>query len=135
MEYDEYTSCRSIAEGDYSETNRTYNEAQLGEAEKYIPAVPPGQLGHYDIHIITSTSAFPSLCGFTYKEFDRLFYSLKLMLKHCFPKCKDEQQPGTISKFCSRRMKLFLFTFRCKTAASFMKMEGLFGWGHTSVQE
>jgi hypothetical protein len=32
-------------------------------------------------------------------------------------------------------MKLFLFTFRCKTAASFMKMEGLFGWGHTSVQE
>ena len=102
---------RNLDEGLYAEANRSYNEAQQKELDDYIPAVPPGTLGHFDIHIITSKGAFPSLCGFTFDEFDRLYFSLKNMLRHCFPKSKDEVAPGEIAKFCSRRMKLFLFCF------------------------
>jgi hypothetical protein len=47
----------------------TTNDLQMQIVQQYIPLVPPGALGHYDISVITSVSAFPLLCGLTFDEF------------------------------------------------------------------
>ena len=117
----------------YSGLTDNYNEQQYKKASSYVKAIPPNCLGHSELSCITSARAFPSLCGYTFAEFDRLFHSLKAPLKYCFPRAKSTDDD--LSKFCSRRMKLFLFLFRCKLGASFMQMEGLFGWPKSSLQD
>lgn len=122
--------------GEYVQTTMRYNIEQIEFASQYIPAIPPNELGHCDIDCITSKSAFAPLCGFSFEKFDRLFYSLRQPLEYIFPRCKVAKTTiDTVSKFCTRRMKLFLFCVRCKLATLFKQMEGLFGWCDSSQQE
>jgi hypothetical protein len=118
----------------YAQTTLEYNEAHFRHAQNYIPTVPPGTLGHSDIDCITSESAFSSLCGYSFYEFDRYYHSMKNVLDHCFPRSPDGI-PTQSSITCTKRMKLFLFLFRCKVAASFQQMEGLFGWAKSAIHE
>jgi hypothetical protein len=119
----------------YENTNTAYNEERYNFASRYVAPVPPMQLGHFDISCITSESAFPSLCGYTFDEFSRLFYSLKRPLEFCFPRSPDDRVEGEgRANYCTKRMKLFMFLYRCKVGASFRQMEGLFGWTKSALQ-
>jgi DDE superfamily endonuclease len=119
----------------YDEATRVYNEEQLQQATNFVAAVPPRSLGHSDIDCITSENAYPSLCGFTFQEFDRLFHSLRRPLEHLFPRSPSylPVSRNHSHQFSSRRMKLFLFLFRCKLGASFKQMEGIFGWSSAAI--
>ena len=105
---------RNIDASIYEEQTRIYNEAQLQFATSFVSAVPPDLLAHSDIDCITSVSAYSSLCGYTFDEFDRLFHSLRNLLIHLFPRSKIQNTPGNVHKYATRRMKLFMFLYRCK---------------------
>jgi hypothetical protein len=121
--------------GEYERITQEYNDEQLERAAKLILPVRPTKLGHSDISCITDVSTFPSLCGFNFTDMNRLFHSLKRILRLCFPRSVDEAIPGNPQIYCTRRMKLFLFLFRCKLGASFEQMMGIFGWSDSSLQE
>ena len=65
-------------EGEYQSVTNGYNTQRIIEASRYVPPIPPGQLGHFDITCITSSRAFPSLCHYSYDNFNRLHLSLSL---------------------------------------------------------
>lgn len=124
---------REVGEKVYEEATRLYNEEKIDFARTYVAAVPPETLGHSDINCITSESAYPALCGFTFLEFDRLFHSLQRPLAILFPRSPSHAIAGRVHPYATRRMKLFLFLFRCKLGTSFLQLEGIFGWSKTAI--
>jgi hypothetical protein len=89
--------------GIYSRMTDEYNDMQMRIVQQYIPLVPPEALGHYDISVITSVSAFTSLCGLTFDEFGRYLSSMTNVLKVSFPKA-----PRAI--ICTKSYSLLLKT-------------------------
>jgi hypothetical protein len=103
-------------------------------AASLVANLEPG-LKHQSLHCISNVASFESLCGFSMPELGNLMATLRRPLAEAFPRCPETLAAGDHHAFCSRIMKLFLILFRCRLGSTFVKMEAIFGWSYSVLED
>jgi hypothetical protein len=112
---------------DFIQKLTLYNQEQEANAEAKINDLVPG-LKHHSLHCISLAVHFPVLINMDWKQFGRLFESMKPVLQRFFPRCPESLGEHETSQYCSRRMRLFL----CLSSST--NMEVIFGWSASTIE-